>query len=181
MHDVIRNLSVACLVVLVANSVVEAQNALSNDRLFRDATSAMLSLKNDKGSPLIPTDNAVVIDAEAFDSVVAPLGLANDRAKELKAVVGGRSVQLKSWKNTTLCSIRNGRERCTLPSAVTSLRFFSPSWLIRGKVISIETGLYHRSELGRDGAGIGGSVRKLQFELRNGTWVLVSVIVTVVA
>ena len=141
----------------------------------------MLNLKDENGSPLIPAGHTVVVDAEAFDRLVAPLGLANDRVKQSKAVVGGRSVQLKLWKNTALCSAINGRERCTLPATVTALRFFNPTWLVRRKSISIETGLYHRSELGRNGAGIGGSVRKLQLDLRKETWVLVSVVVKAVA
>ncbi len=173
--------TIACLAFMMAISVADAQNALSGDRLFRNAISAMLNLKDDKGSPLIPADHAVVVDAEAFDRLVAPLGLAIDRVKQSKAVVAGRTVQLKSWKNTESCKMGNGRERCTLPAAVTALRFFSPTWLVRGKVISIETGLYHRSELGRDDAGIGGSVRELRLELRDGRWVLISVMVKAVA
>jgi len=176
-----RHLVVAFLAVAAACSNAGAQVPLSGDRLFKDAISAMLNLTGDKGDRVVPITDVIVVDAEAFDFLVAPLGFADDRLKGRKTIVAVRPVQLKPWKNTALCRTRKRPERCTLPSAVTALRFFSPTWLVRGTSISIEAGLYHRLKLGRDGAGIGGSLRKLRLELRNGTWVLVSVVVTVVA
>lgn len=171
MHG-LKNLLISTVALMSFESVAHPQSKLSADRLFRDASAAILDLRDAQGDRVVGIGEDVVIDAGALDSLAVSMGFERDRSTERKLLLGGRSLRLQSWESTVSCTVVRTRRRCALPQGVTVIRYFSPRWIETGRSLTIEIGLYHRTQLRRDESAVGGSVRLVSFELRNGMWVM---------
>ena len=173
MHG-LKKLLVNVVALMIFESVAHAQSKLSGDRLFRDVSAAVLDLRDARGNRVVGIGEDVVMDAEALDSLAATLGFQRDRSSERNVALAGRSLRLQSWDSTVSCAVVRTHRRCSLAEGITVIRYFSPRWIKTGKSLSIEIGLYHRTQLQRDESAVGGSVRLLSFEFRNGAWVMTS-------
>lgn len=126
--------------------------------------------------PMFRNDQQSFVDRDDLHSQLLALGFAkDDTSREYR--VADANVEVCSWSSIKTCSPGPGNTpaRCSMPPNTVAVRFFDPTWVVPDFEIIVRIGTYHRAELLRSTAGIGGKVADHTFTFKDGTWILAKV------
>lgn len=122
--------------------------------------------------PVFRPNMALVVDRDAFDRQAVKQGFVSDH-RNADTALDGLVFRNKSWSAVRTCTAPTVTQpRCTLPPATVVVRVGTVGWSANRSEVTVEVGVYHRSEVAGGRPGIGGTVSSHTFSLRNGVWVL---------